>query len=450
MKNTWLVYISLFCAAYISVYIDYRITPLFVWPILIISYYLILIKRRVEPVLFLILSSKFITGFAVPTNTSAFMVVNLLVNYLPIFIVLIIHTLKRGHLNIISNYKFTICYLVFALLYSIPHPELASQLIVKEYFPLLMFVLTAGIFYKNIDYSVIVRFLRPLLICSLVVYIIPERFETNIILNTLPLLNRIPTQETINFISLDVFRNSGFLWDTRSMGVVCYIFLYITLRKDRENFNFNMLVGVVVLLSTLSRGAIGVGIIILFTYFITEVVNGRFIKPMLILLTLITASIGIVGSGVVEVEDNFFGSFNLTSDNNALSQRSGFREYSLEHFYEHPMGSGVGYLKGVGPDRNIPIKGGTFHTVNDAFLFSKLGEMGALGFILFLLSLSEVILSRKLYSLMLLLGIVMQLTGTDLPDTKQFYFVFLVLLSRLNIEGSKKQLYRNGKYFEKN
>ena len=267
-------------------------------------------------------------------------------------------------------------------------------------------------------------------------------------------LNRVPTQETIDFISLDVFRNAGFFWDTRTMGIICYIFIYLSLTKVKSNLN--LFIGVVVLLSTLSRGAIGIGGMLIFTYVFTQIIRGFYIKPLIFGVVIAIFGFAIVTFEVVEVEDHFFQSFLLTSDDGALSQRAGFREYSLEHFYDNPMGSGVGFLKGVGPIRNIPIQGGTFDTVNDAFLFSKLGELGLLGFLLFLLSLREIILKKDLYSLTLFIGILIQLLGTDLPDMKQFYFVFLVLLSSLNLKSgsnikvkysAKEKLYESNKDF---
>jgi hypothetical protein len=139
---------------------------------------------------------------------------------------------------------------------------------------------------------------------------------------------------------------------------------------------------------------------------------------------------------LIEVEDHFFDSFLLGSDDNALSQRSGFREYSLNIFYDNPMGTGVGSLKGIGPVRDIAVGGALLHTVGDSFLFSKLGEMGVVGFLLFILSLSEVILRKSMYSLALLVGILIQLAGTDVADMKQFYFIFLVLIS--NVKRTKE------------
>ncbi|MBH0073655.1 hypothetical protein I6E78_17015 [Pseudoalteromonas sp. NZS127] len=436
-NRLWSVYIYLFSICYISVYIDYQLSPIFVWPILFISYYLIIFKGRVEPVLFLILGSKFITGFAVPTNNNAFVVVNVLVNYLPVIIVLSLHTLRGQHINVIKKYKFTICYLLLALGYSLPYPELALQMMVKEYIPILFFLLTAGVFYKKMDYSLIIPFIRALLISSLVVYLIPERFETNIVLNTLPLLNRVPSIETIDFISLDVFRNAGFFWDTRITGIICYVFIYICLIKNVRNFKFNLFIGTLVLLSTLSRGAIGVGVLLLLTYVFIGIIKGRFLNTVLLGAIISFVAVGSVLFEFVEVEDHFFDSFLLTSDNNALSQRSGFREYSLDNFFNHPFGTGVGSLKGIGPVRDIAIKGAHVHTVGDSFLFSKLGEMGVVGFLLFVLSLSEIILSRNLYSLIFMFGVFIQLTGTDLPDMKQFYFIFLILISNLNLKKDK-------------
>ena len=445
-SRLWSVYIYLFSICYISVYIDYQLSPIFVWPILLISYYLMIFKGRVEPVLFLILGSKFITGFAVPTNTSAFIVMNICVNYLPVFILLLVHgsfVLKKQY---IYHYKFSICYFLLALVYSLPYPELSSQLIIKEYFPFLLFILTAGIFRKNLDYSLIMRFLRPLFISSILIYLIPWRIEANTILNTLPLLGRVLTQISIDFLTLDVFRNGGFLWDTRIMGSISYVFIYIALVKEKSNLNVG--IGLIILFSTLSRGSIAVGIMLLLVYLFLQIIKGKFIKPTLVTCTLLSVLILAVKFDVVKIQDGYLDSFSIFSEKNAFSQREGFRKYSLDSFYDNPLGSGVGSLKGVGPSREIPVEGGTFNTVTDAFLFSKLGEMGILGFILFILAIGEIIICRSVYSLALFLGLLIQLIGTDLPDFKQFYFVFLVLISSRNLFDNKK--YIGSLSFEKN
>lgn len=429
------IYISLFSIAYVSVYINYNSSKFFIFPILLISYYFIIVRKRVEPVLFLILASKFLVGFAVPLSSSAYVFFNVIVNYLPVALFILFNTFGKNSNFFLYRYKFTFAYLFLAFLYSFPLPELALQLVIKEYLPLLLFVLTSVIFAKNIDYGFILNFLKPLLICTLIVYLIPGRFETNIILHELPLLNRVPSEELLKFISIELFRNGGFFWDTRLMGSICYIFIYLSIIKGKEVNKTNILIGALVLLSTFSRGPILIGVLLIITYLYRELLKGR-LKTIMISTAAIIFISTIPLNENIKINPDFLSSFLIFNEDNALSQRSGFRDYALDAFYKNPFGNGNGSLKGVGPDRNIDIKGGSYHTVNDAFLFSKLGEMGFIGFLFFLLSIGEIILSRNIYSIILFGGILIQLMGTDLPDTKQFYFVYLMLISKYHIRSS--------------
>ena len=95
---------------------------------------------------FLILASKFLVGFAVPLSSSAYVFFNVIVNYLPVALFILFYTFGKNSNFFLYRYKFTFAYLFLAFLYSFPLPELALQLVIKEYLPLLLFVLTSVTF----------------------------------------------------------------------------------------------------------------------------------------------------------------------------------------------------------------------------------------------------------------------------------------------------------------
>jgi len=124
----------------------------------------------------------------------------------------------------------------------------------------------------------------------------------------------------------------------------------------------------------------------------------------------------------------FISSFNpFSNEVNALSQRSGFKEFALEEFRKNPLGWGVGYLKAKGIDRAIVVGETTYAQASDAFLFIQLAEIGIVGFCVFSASLFEMLYKKTFISFFFVVGLFALMTGTDIPDFGSFYLVFILL-----------------------
>ena len=79
-----------------------------------------------------------------------------------------------------------------------------------------------------------------------------------------------------------------------------------------------------------------------------------------------------------------------------------------------------------------------YYKVTDAYLAMSLAEKGIIGFVLFALSLIEIFYSnRNKVSLFFLLGLIINLIGTDIPKQGFYYFVIILIyygLSQLNMK----------------
>jgi len=435
MNKLLYIYVSLFPVSYISIYIDYSLTVIPNVLIIFLSYYFIIFKAKVEPILFLMIFSKPLVGFIAPGNVSIFILMNIIVNYLPITIAFIIYTYKDKNINLITHYIFTILYLIIYLLYSIPAPEHALYLVTKEFLPLLLFVATVGIFYKNINYEIVILFFRFTMPITIFILFFTDYYQINMELLSITSVNRIPIDNPFEVFSSFFLKNGGFFWDTRIMGIFSYIYIYITLMHKSEKQGFDLLLAAFVLLSTLSRGSILVGFILFVIFFIKKINSKERIKFIgyFVSLFVVLTSIGLFIISKYDIDQNFLDYFSLFSDNNAIDQRGGFRTYSLNVFYNNVFGEGIGYLKSTDIIRTIPVGNATYTVVTDAYIFSKLGEMGLVGFIIFVFSTLEIMFRKCHYTIGLLFGYFIQLIGTDIPDMGFFYFVFLILLSHKKV-----------------
>jgi uncharacterized membrane protein YiaA len=63
-----------------------------------------------------------------------------------------------------------------------------------------------------------------------------------------------------------------------------------------------------------------------------------------------------------------------------------------------------------------------------------LAEMGIVGSLLYFLFLLEVFFSPNLLNIALILGFVIQLLGTDIPDMRFYYFAILVIVYLGNLK----------------
>src|SRR5690606_11207616 len=173
-------------------------------------------------------------------------------------------------------------------------------------------------------------------------------------------------------------------------------------------------------------GMITYGLIL--SAYLFQVYKYKFIATLSIIIVVSIIFLGVAESVLPPHAVRFVKSFNPKSKTNAISQRSSFSDYSIEAFKEKPVfGHGVGALSSSTIDRNLIVDRVEVPAVTDAYWYILLAEMGLFGFLLYLLFLFEVFYSVNLLNVGLLLGFTVQLLGTDIPDTRFYYFAILVL-----------------------
>lgn len=425
-------YSFLFACAYVAMYTNFQWMPILLAPIIIFSYAGLILRRDFAYALLLIIYHKSINGFAAQSSSILFILFNLLTNYIPFFILMIIST-KKLYLarSAYSKYKYTFLYLILVLLYCLPNIDYVGRLWVDRILPLIMIV----IFYIkapniNFDKTLFIAAFRWLGLSSLIVYLNPYSFEIGIshLVSGTVFSQPMTEQEARSAMSLfSIPRNSGPSWDPRIWGSLCYAFLMLVLFSDYRWRKFDIVLSIVLIISTLSRGAIAVGALILIAYFLQL----RKIDFRIFLLCSIPAVITLYLYWMSDLgfTEHVF---------DPLEQRGGFREYALEAFYENPIGHGIGYLSTPIITRSVDIGGYIYHKVSDAYLFIILAEIGIVGFLLFLLSNRELFHANSFSSLLIYIGFLLQLSGTDVPDMGTAYFAVMSLICVTQLRKSSR------------
>ena len=151
---------------------------------------------------------------------------------------------------------------------------------------------------------------------------------------------------------------------------------------------------------------------------------------------------------MTKIFKKFTSSFNPLAEKNVFSQRGAFTKYSLDKFFENPLGKGIGALSSPKADNKIYAGITNLHkavpdkiyyfTVSDAYLAMSLAEKGIIGFILMLLSFSELFFhNRSRLSLLFLIGFYINLIGTDIPKQGFYYFVIILIYYGLSLKNEK-------------
>lgn len=427
----------LFPIAYISLLLDFNYTKYFDIAIIISSYYLIFVENRKEPVLYLIMFSRCINGFIVPNSPLAYSLVNLTTCYLPISL-LFVHSLtddrirRIGH-TLFTKYKFTTMYLAVLIIYTLVDMDLSTHLITKRLLPMVFFLMGCLI-YDKIDFDHILLFFRYVFASILLGYFVFDYVNVSRELLANAIVFKEPLHEN-QFFVLSYFRDMGVFWDTRILGIFSYTYLYIALIKDGKLRFIDISLSVATLVTSMSRGSILVGLMLIVP-FLLAIEKGLAWRSIIRVKAI--ARFGVIVGAMVLLAlaiwesplANYASSFWILSENSAVNQRAGFRNYAMEAFRENPLGHGIGYLKSPSKERSIEVGDMDFDRASDAFLFIVLGEMGFIGLIFFILSTIEILYYKNIYSILLLVGYFIQLIGTDVPDMGVYYFVFLLLISR--------------------
>lgn len=437
-------YLILISALIITVFNKSSLAFLFIIPFIAISYYRIVIKRDITAVLIIILSSRLIMGPFLPGNNTSFNILNLLCNYLPIFIAIFYNYLglKRFEVKIIFSLKWTIAYVIFLFVFGLLLPRYSLSVVTHEVLPLLLFlILAVPKADQKINYDYLIKFFRYAFIACLLIYLNPNFGEQMQKLFSEGIIFKQTSPDISLFVKRIIPRNTGFVFDFRIMGQLACIYLLLLYYRGKKSSYFDLALLITITIITFSRGPIIVLALVLFAIY----------GPKKIYLTKRNLIIGSVTfclmlGGVIylvrtdnEIIKRYVATYNPFSKNSAIAQRGGFAKYSLNEFYKNPLGNGLGYLssKEAGHKiftgytnslhKKIPDKV-YYYRVTDAYITMSLGEKGLIGFILFLLSFFEIFFSnRNRVALFFLLGLLINLIGTDIPKQGFYYFAIMMI-----------------------
>lgn len=433
--NSWYyIYLTLFPLIYLAIVLGTPVTPVLVALILVWSYYLIIWKGQVEPILYLILFSRCMNGFLIPHNGAAFTIMNMLTGYVPILSLLVrwspfvtIRYMKSGWL---SRYKFTLLYCVALVGFAFVDIELAAYSVFTRIIPMLLFALTCLVIRDKVDYSKVLLFFRWAFVGMLIAYLLPGYSETTQQLLQDSVVFRQSVEKNQYYVLLEYFRNIGIFWDSRMVGLFGYLYLYLALRNRGKLTVLDGTLAFAAMATSMSRGGIVVGLFLVLAHAIGPTSIGvakRALRVGLIAIVLGVAVVVVYRSPL----GDYIQTFSAVSEKGALTQRQGFSDYALQAFWDNPLGNGEGFLKSPLKDRSVQVGDVTYDKVSDAFLAILLGEIGIIGFTLFLLSTFELLFALDRYAIALWAGFLLQLVGTDVPDMGMFYFAFLLVASQL-------------------
>ena len=436
------LYLSLIFVLIIVVYNAPYFSYLPIIPILLISYYRIIVKRDITTVLILMLIARLIMGPFMIHSELSFNILNILCNYLPVTIIIAYRYIGRNAFEKerFLSLKYTILYVLFLLIFSLFTFKYAISVFPKEILPLLLFVILILVKTdEKIDYFYLLKFFRYGFLASLIIYVNPNFGDQIIHLSNDTIIFKERVQNVINFfVRRTIPRNTGFIYDFRIMGQLASIYLLLLYYLGKKKSYFDLFLLITVAILTFSRGPIVLLGLLLFAIYVYRKV--KFTRRIFFasVATIIVLVIGIIYIANNDVIKNHLATYNPISKDGAISQRSMFLDYSWEKFKEKPLGNGIGSLSS--PEANNKIYAGItnlhkaipdkvyYYTVTDAYLAMSLAEKGIVGFLLMLISFSEIFYSNKSkIGLFFLFGFYINLIGTDVPKQGFFYFAILMI-----------------------
>lgn len=247
------------------------------------------------------------------------------------------------------------------------------------------------------------------------------------------------------FVKRTIPRNTGFVFDFRMMGQLGCLYLLLLYYVGKKKNYFDLFLLLAITIMTFSRGPILIMVLLLIAIYGPK--RLRITKNGLT-IGLVTFVLLIVGSMYIynkksDVINGYIATYNPFSEKSAISQRGGFITYSMDYFYKNPLGQGLGYMSSEDAGHKIftgytrhqgrIIYTNYYYKVTDAYLAMSLAEKGIIGFILFLFSLNEIFYSNKnRVSLFFLIGILINLIGTDIPKQGFYYFTLILVYYSLS------------------
>jgi len=434
-KSDYLLVIFACCTNLLN-YLSIGYVFIFVILFIVTYYYRLFTNPSIEVYILGIIACRTMNAFLILNSNISFNIINFLICYLPYFI--LIYSLGSAKIKInekINKYKFSILLILTYILYLLFNIENSVKIIRIRVLPLFMFLSMIIITTKDIDIRKINFYLRPILLLSIIILFIP-----NYTMNTITLFSdfNVLKKSEVSFAStfMGIIRNFGSFYDPRILGIFSYAFLLGSIYIENNKLKtFDIVLSIIVILSTLSRGAIVVGILIIISLLFQKK-NFKFLAFIgiaIFLLFIILINNNIIDKDLVSTFSN---TFSPKSENNAMSQRDEFSNYALNIFYENPLGIGLGKLKS-GNIAALQFYGGN---VSDAFWFILLAEIGIFGTIVFFLSTIEIFYTKNIIAFFFIIGYCVHLLGTDIPDMGVFFFAFSLIIHAIISEINKNKI----------
>ncbi len=427
-------YYLLFFFSYLSIYFFPPVVPIVSVVILIVSYCFIIRRQRFDVIIALILYSRGLNGFVFLHNETAFFVINLLTNVFPTLLYFFIVLSQKGVViskSAFVKYKYTILFFILLTISFIYNFLTSYDLLTKRYLPFAFFVFFLVGFTRIRDFNVngIIRFFRSIFAASIIVFFFSDYLSiTRELVQSDSIFSVASAPNSFSLTYFTFTRNLGPAWDHRIMAIMAYLYLLLSVIYKPKYLRWDIFLSLVIVVTSLSRGAILTYSFILLAHFFISgkqrlIITASSLSLLLVVLLFFTSSL------LPDAALDYLQSFNPISENNALEQRAGFAHYAMDAFNESPIwGNGVGYLSSKLIERSIVVDRAIYSTATDAFWYILLAEMGLIGFLLYLLFLKEVFLSKNILTIALFIGFSIQLLGTDIPDMRFYYFAILVLV----------------------
>jgi len=428
------------------VFINYEFLP-FIVPIFISLCYLKIIRERnILDVLILIITSRVLMGFVVIKNDFSFNVINVLCNYLPVFMFLLLGSINKNKVknSFLKSYKWTLSYTLILIILCFYNLKYSITEFPQQVLPMIFFTFVC--YHKKIviDTSRVINFFRVLFLANLIPYFIPGYTKSVYYLMNEGIVFKESMSIPLGLTDI-LFKNVGFTFDWRILGQFAIIYLlFVIVKSDNKRNWWDHLLIIFTLLTSFSRGPIIIALLIysLFLYRIYFSINFKkkiiqFIIPFSLLLTI---SIYFVSSnqGII----TYLSEYNVLNEKNAISQRGGFSSYALDKAKGNIFfGLGIGNLSSLNANNYIDlgytditqVKKVYYSAVVDAYWALSIAEKGIIGTIFFVLSFLEIFYRKKnYYFLLLTFGLFINLIGTDIPKEGMFYFAILIFLFHIN------------------
>ena len=381
------------------------------------SYFLLLIKRSFYPVVTLIIYSRTFVGFSAASGPLGYTEINIIVNYLPITLYFLSSSMPLRPKLAISTFPYTYLYGGVLFFFSAISGLDATAVLgdrLLPFFLFLMFLMRGTEERHFIEYFL--SLMRFLIIGTVIVISLPGYFELATNYLESGIVFGIESETSIQLGNRP--RGLGPFWDPRILGTMSALYLAALLSSRKKSSSlFDFILAFCGVTISLSRGAMVLSALLIILFLISRVTRAK-----LFAICMIMISVVIFGPYVVERYLLPIFSVNAV---NPLEQRSGFLVAAFMKFLENPLGSGIGSMRNL--SSGIDALGTQYFAVTDAYWAILLAEIGVIGVVVFCLSLREIFWSRSPVSKGLLIGLLIQMIGTDVGDFGMYYLVIMIV-----------------------